>query len=176
MEKILLHTCCAPCSASTITLLSGYEIVGFWYNPNIYPAKEYLSRYDAWQKYMKFLGLRTLEKKASWLEDETAYENVWLDEAVKCESGRCYYCYKKRLEQAALTAKENGISNFSTTLLASPYQKHEIIKQLAAKTAESNGLNFVYADPRKIFYDGINKVKKMGLYSQRYCGCKLSVR
>ena len=176
MEKILLHTCCAPCSASTITLLQEYEIVSLWFNPNIYPLKEHLARYDTWNKYMDLLNIQKLEIKADWLDDETKYEDLWLNDAVKCDKGRCYYCYLKRLEKTVETAKQNNIKNFSTTLLSSPYQKHDVIKQMCEELATKNGLNFVYVDPRKIHYDGVHKIKKLGLYSQRYCGCKLSIR
>ena len=82
----------------------------------------------------------------------------------------------KRLEKTVETAKQNNIKNFTTTLLSSPYQKHDVIKQMCEDMAKENDLNFVYVDPRKIHYDGVHKIKKLGLYSQRYCGCKLSIR
>ncbi len=176
MEKILLHTCCAPCSASTITLLQDYETVSLWYNPNIYPLREHLARYVAWNKYMDLLNIQKMEIKADWLDDESQYECLWLNNAVQCDKGRCYYCYLKRLEKTVETAKQNNIKNFTTTLLSSPYQKHDVIKQMCEDMAKENDLNFVYVDPRKIHYDGVHKIKKLGLYSQRYCGCKLSIR
>ncbi len=176
MEKILLHTCCAPCSASTITLLQDYETVSLWYNPNIYSLKEHLARYVAWNKYMDLLNIQKMEIKADWLDDESQYECLWLNNAVQCDKGRCYYCYLKRLEKTVETAKQNNIKNFTTTLLSSPYQKHDVIKQMCEDMAKENDLNFVYVDPRKIHYDGVHKIKKLGLYSQRYCGCKLSIR
>lgn len=175
--KILLHTCCAPCSASTISLLKEkYDIVSFWYNPNIYPLGEYNLRKKTWHEYMSFFKIETSEKSAEWIDDDKLYEPLWLDKAVAGEKGRCFFCYEKRLEETAIRAKSLGILNFSTTLLASPYQKHEDIILIANDIAEKNGLNFIYVDPRKIFYNGVNSVKKMGLYSQKYCGCKLSVR
>jgi len=176
MEKILLHTCCAPCSASIITLLQNYKIISLWFNPNIYPKTEHLLRYEAWQKYMKLLNIETVEVKANWLDDETLYEQLWLDDAVKCDKGRCYYCYQKRLEQTVSVAKNLDIKNFTTSLLSSPYQKHDTIIEISKNLANENNLNFVYVDPRKNFYTGVNSVKKLGLYSQKYCGCKLSIR
>lgn len=176
MEKILLHTCCAPCSASTITLLQYYKIVSLWFNPNIYPLKEHLSRYDTWNKYMDLLSIEKIEKKADWLDDETQYEQMWLNDAIKFDKGRCYYCYLKRLEQTVIIAKQNNIKNFTTTLLSSPYQKHDVIKQMCENMAKENDLNFVYVDPRKTYYEGVREIKKLGLYSQRYCGCKVSMR
>jgi len=176
MEKILLHTCCAPCSASIITLLQNYQIVSLWFNPNIYPKTEHLLRYETWQNYMKLLNIETIEVKTDWLDDESLYEKFWLDDAVKCDKGRCFYCYLKRLEKTAKIAKQNNIKNFTTSLLSSPYQKHDIIIEISKNLAKENNLNFVYVDPRKIFYNGVNSVKKLGLYSQKYCGCKLSIR
>jgi len=177
MENLLLHTCCAPCSASAIKLLSkDYKITSFWFNPNIYPQKEYSLRKDAWQDYCKSINIDTEEVTADWLSDEKSYDDLWLEKALKCENGRCYYCYKTRLEQTVKTAKKLSIKNFSTTLLSSPYQKHEIIKEIAVRLAVENNLNFVYVDPRSFFYEGVNSVRKSGFYSQKYCGCKLSVR
>ena len=112
MEKILLHTCCAPCSASTIKLLQEYQIISLWFNPNIYPLQEHLARYDTWNKYMDLLNIQKLEIKADWLDDETKYEQLWLDDAIKCNKGRCYYCYLKRLEKTVEVAKQNNIRNF----------------------------------------------------------------
>ncbi|MDD5021358.1 MAG: epoxyqueuosine reductase QueH [Endomicrobiaceae bacterium] len=177
MDNILLHTCCAPCSASAIALLSdNYKITTLWFNPNIYPENEYLSRKQSWQDYAKLLNIDIKEIKADWIGNESDYDELWLQKAVNCEKGRCYYCYKIRLEKTAQTAKELSINNFSTTLLSSPYQKHEIIKQIAEDLAQKYGINFVYIDPRKDFYAGVNAVKKLGLYSQKYCGCKVSIR
>ena len=176
MEKVLLHTCCAPCSVSAIELLRDYNIVSFWYNPNIYPLKEHLSRYDTWNKYMDLQDIQKIEIKANWLDDETQYEDLWLNNAIKCDKGRCYFCYLKRIEKTVEIAKQNNIKNFTTTLLSSPYQKHDVIKQMCEELAIKNSLNFVYIDPRKIYYNGVHKIKKLKLYSQRYCGCKLSIR
>ena len=176
MEKILLHTCCAPCSASTIPalmLLTDFKIVSLWYNPNIYPHSEYMSRHDAWKKYMQIQGIKTIEEDSPW-NDDSQYEKMWLDDAVKYEKGRCGYCYLKRLEKTAEIAKKNDIKYFSTTLLASPYQQHDTIKSSASEIASKYGLNFVYVDPRKLYYSGVNTVKHIGLYTQKYCGCKLS--
>ncbi len=177
MENLLLHTCCAPCSASAIELLSkNYKITSFWFNPNIYPQKEYQLRQDAWKNYCKSINTDTQEVSPEWLSDEKSYDNLWLDKAVNCEKGRCYYCYQTRLEQTVLAAKKNSIKYFSTTLLSSPYQQHETIKEISEILAKKYGVIFVYIDPRKKFYDGVNSVKKAGFYSQKYCGCKLSVR
>ena len=178
MEKILLHTCCAPCSASTIpalTLLTDFKIVSLWYNPNIYPRSEYISRYDSWKKYMQIQGIKTIEEETPW-NDDSQYEKMWLDDAVKYEKGRCQYCYLKRLEKTAKIAQKNNIKNFSTTLLASPYQQHDVIKSIALEIASEYKLNFVYVGPRKLYYSGVNNVKHIGLYTHKYFGCKLSIR
>ena len=88
---------------------------------------------------------------------------------------RCVnYCYRVRLEQTAKFAKENGYDSFSTTLLVSPYQNHEALKQVGEELAEKYGLEFVYRDFRVGFREGQTKARELGLYMQKYCGCVFS--
>lgn len=88
---------------------------------------------------------------------------------------RCVnYCYRVRLEQTAKFAKENGYDSFSTTLLVSPYQNHEALKQVGKEIAEKYGLEFVYRDFRVGFREGQAKARELGLYMQKYCGCVFS--
>ncbi|MDD3064939.1 MAG: epoxyqueuosine reductase QueH [Endomicrobiaceae bacterium] len=177
MDRVLLHTCCAPCSASAIPLLADkYKITTLWFNPNIFPEKEYLLRKQTWLSYSKLFDIETKEIEADWVGSEEKYGQLWLNKAIESDKGRCYYCYESRLEETARIAKKLSIYNFSTTLLSSPYQKHETIKKIAECLAEKYELNFIYIDPRKDFYAGVNSVKKIGLYSQRYCGCRISIR
>ena len=106
-------------------------------------------------------------------------ENYGLDEfcknVVNDLDNRCVnYCYKVRLEQTAKYAKENGYDSFSTTLLVSPYQKHEELKKIGEKLAKKYGLQFVYRDFRVGFREGQKKARELGLYMQKYCGCIFS--
>ena len=88
---------------------------------------------------------------------------------------RCQdYCYPVRLEQTAKYAKENGFDTISTSLLVSPYQKHEILANIAEQIAKKYDLQFLYRDFRVGFREGQAKARELGLYMQKYCGCIFS--
>jgi len=84
---------------------------------------------------------------------------------------RCAYCYRLRLEKAASYAAENAFDAFSTTLLISPYQKHELIKQTGGELAAAYGIEFLYRDFRPLFREGQKQARAAGYYMQKYCGC-----
>ncbi len=169
MSKVLLHCCCAPCSVSCVEPLrqEGIEPVGFWYNPNIHPFKEYEARRNCLIEYGKQINLEVIIS-----------ENYGLREFVKNVSGdidmRCGYCYEHRIKETAKYAGENGFSKFSTTLLASIYQNHELIIDLCEKYAKEYGVEFLYRDFRSNFRNGNNRARETGLYMQKYCGCVFS--
>ena len=122
METVLMHTCCAPCSLSCIEPLrsEGIEPVAFWYNPNIHPWKEYEARRDCLLGYAPSIGMEVRVR-----------EEYGLRPFVEAVAGdldhRCGYCYTHRLEETARYAAQHGFSAFTTTLLASVYQRHDII-------------------------------------------------
>lgn len=87
---------------------------------------------------------------------------------------RCGYCYLCRLEKTAKYAKENGFDAFSTTLLISPYQDHELLKKTGDMLSKKYGIEFLYKDFRPGFRYGQNKARELGLYMQKYCGCVFS--
>ena len=169
MEKVLLHCCCGPCSVSCIEPLrqEGIEPVAFWYNPNIHPFKEYESRRNCLIDYTKNLNVELIVK-----------EDYGLREFVKNVSGdidgRCKYCYEHRLEETARFAAENGYKAFTSTLFASLYQNHEMMKEAAQKYALKYGVEFLYRDFRPNFREGTSKAREMGFYMQKYCGCIFS--
>jgi len=90
------------------------------------------------------------------------------------ESERCRYCFDLRLSKTAETARQNGFSAFTTTLLISPQQKHDIIRETGSKIAGEQGLEFLYADLRKRYSDSRHLTKPLNLYRQQYCGCVYS--
>ncbi len=98
----------------------------------------------------------------------------FLKAAIQDVENRCVSCYKIRLREVANFAKEQNFDGFTTTLLVSPYQKHELIKQIGEKIGKDLGIRFFYKDFRPGFYQGKNEVKSLGLYSQKYCGCIFS--
>jgi predicted adenine nucleotide alpha hydrolase (AANH) superfamily ATPase len=178
--KILLHVCCAPCSISCIESLraEGIEPVLYWYNPNIHPRAEYVKRRDCLVSYAENLGLTLIAEDhyspgdfilglceaSSWEERAEAF----------VFRKRCAVCYRIRLDKAAAAAKENGFDAFSTTLLVSPYQDHELLRETAQKAAGQNGVEFLYRDFRPGFREGQKKARASGFYMQKYCGCIFS--
>lgn len=168
--KLLLHTCCAPCSVYCIEKLrsEGIEPTVYWYNPNIHPYMEYKARRDCLKEYTKSINVEAI-----------FHENYGLDEFCKnvvCDlKNRCInYCYRVRLEETVKYAKEKGYDAFSTTLLVSIYQNHDAIKQIAEELAQKYNIEFVYRDFREGFREGQAKARELGLYMQKYCGCIFS--
>jgi len=168
--KLLLHTCCAPCSVYCIDELRNENIEPtiYWYNPNIHPYQEYKARRDCLKEYTKSINVKAIFEEDYGLREFC--KNVVEDLDNRCIN----YCYKIRLEQAAKYAKENGYDAFSTTLLVSPYQNHDKLKELGEKLAKKYEIEFVYRDFRVGFREGQNKARELGLYMQKYCGCVFS--
>ena len=168
--KLLLHTCCAPCSVYCIDELRSENIepTVYWFNPNIHPYMEYKARRDCLKEYTKSIGINVIFEENYGLKEFC--KNVIEDLQNRCIN----YCYKVRLEQTAKYAKENGYDSFSTTLLVSPYQNHEALKQVGEELAKKYGLEFVYRDFRVGFREGQAKARELGLYMQKYCGCVFS--
>jgi predicted adenine nucleotide alpha hydrolase (AANH) superfamily ATPase len=168
VEKILLHQCCAPCSYKVIELLAPqFSIFGFWYNPNIHPESEYDNRSDALLKLNDSCGITT----STFL---SLTEEQWTEKAPKTIPERCYYCYAMRLNKTAEQAKSRGFKSFTTTLLISPFQKHELVKEAGMAAAKANGVEFYYQDMRQHYYDSKNAARDAGFYIQKYCGCSFS--
>jgi len=168
-EKMLLHICCAPCSIYSWRYFQqkGFEIKGLFFNPNIQPFKEFAKRKKTLQ------SLAEAEQRDVIYEDDYPLEE-FLSRVMKSSEERCAICYRWRLGKTAALARENGISFFSTTLLLSPYQKHDLLREMGDKVAGKFGLKFVYADLRGGFKESIDTAKNMGLYRQGYCGCIFS--
>jgi predicted adenine nucleotide alpha hydrolase (AANH) superfamily ATPase len=154
----------------------GIEPVLYWYNPNIHPFTEYKSRRDCLAAYAQSLGLGLV------MEDEYGLRafitgiqrrNPELPDPF-ASPGRCAFCYRLRLEKAARAAKERGFDAFSTSLLISPYQDHELLQKTAQAAAEQYGSAFLYRDFRPFFREGQMKARTAGCYMQKYCGCVFS--
>ena len=169
MERLLLHTCCAPCSVYCVDSLrgEGIEPVSFWYNPNIHPYQEYRARRDTLADYAASIGLELAVR-----------DEYGLRPFVRAAAGdidrRCAYCYACRLEENARYAAGHGFTHFSTTLLVSPYQDHEAIRRTAEALGARYGVGFLYRDFRPGFRQGQAKARELGLYMQKYCGCVFS--
>lgn len=168
--RLLLHMCCAPCSVYPVEILSsqGIDIQGFFYNPNIHPMDEFMRRKEALEAFSKIKNI------------EVVYSDEFQQGAWEIFQGtseeRCNMCYNIRLDKAAKYAKDNGFDGFSTTLLISPYQKHDVIKSLGEQYSKKYGVQFFYTDFRVGFRQGQQAAKEMGLYRQKFCGCVKSQR
>lgn len=164
--KLLLHICCANCSLLPLQhfLLKGMDIKGFWFNPNIHPYTEYSARLDAVNQLRKAWGF-DME-----CEDDYGLER-YLRAVVGREDERCGICYTMRLDEAARAARKMGYGAFTTTLLASPYQKFGIIKDIGMDIGKRHGVEFIAEDLREGWHSSRNLSKELGLYRQKYCGC-----
>jgi epoxyqueuosine reductase len=170
MSKVLIHICCAHCAAYTAEFWKrqGHEVTGFWYNPNIHPYMEHQNRLEAVKKLAEGISLPLIIQ-----------EGYDMPEFLRRASGhyserrgeRCGDCFSLRLGKTAEAARANGFNAFTTTLLISPHQKHELIKETGEGAAKENGVEFFYADLRKRYSDSRHITKPMELYRQQYCGC-----
>lgn len=168
--NVLLHICCAPCAISALEEIKkeGHRVAGFFYNPNIHPYSEYLKRKGEVEKYSKEAGLNVIY---SDYDIEAYFQHIVYNEALK---SRCPVCWWLRLAKTAKFAKENGFDAFTTTLLASPYQDQDVIKNISSDIAKSSGLEFYYRDFRPRFKEAHQTAKSKGIYCQNYCGCVFS--
>ena len=168
---ILLHICCGPCLIYPFSRLKdqGFKISGFYYNPNIHPSSEYHRRVE---------GLEVLSKEFSFAVEYPTYKPDDFFQAIDTSepvSQRCLNCWSLRLRKCASQAKKNGFRAFTTTLLVSPYQNHELLKELGGQIGRQAGVDFYYEDFRSGFKQGQIEAKNKGIYRQKYCGCKYSM-
>jgi len=163
---VLLHICCGPCAIYPLEILQGkgIRVQGYFHNPNIHPYQEFKKR------------LETVEQLASRLDLPVEYNREYglreyLRRVVFNEESRCGLCYDMRLGAAAGQARKIGAEAFTSTLLYSRYQDHELIRHKAEQLAEEYKIPFYYHDFREGWQQGIDMSKEMGLYRQSYCGC-----
>lgn len=170
--KLLLHTCCAPCLIYPLQRLreDGVETTAYFYNPNIYPAEEYTKRRKAVKEFSRASDIEVFYPEYAPQE----YFSAVSIEAPKPE--RCLLCWSLRLRRTAEEAKKKGYDSFSTTLLVSPYQDQEAIKEIGSSVAQETGIDFYYEDFRSGYRKAHAEAKKMGLYCQKFCGCIVSAK
>jgi predicted adenine nucleotide alpha hydrolase (AANH) superfamily ATPase len=164
--KILLHICCAPCTIYPLRILrgEGNEVCGVFYNPNIHPYREYRRRLDTLKSFAGREGLPVIREEGHPLD-------LFFRQVVFREEGRCRHCYHLRLLHTARLAKEGRFDAFTTTLLYSRFQKHDLIIEIAESVAGSQGIPFLYRDFREGWLEGVRVSKENGMYRQPYCGC-----
>jgi hypothetical protein len=164
--KVLLHICCAPCAIYPLETLrsSGVAVDGYFFNHNIHPYQEYRRRLDTVRQFAALVHLELI------CHDEYRLEEFLAATASRPEE-RCRYCYVSRLDRAAQAAAELGYDVFTSTLLYSRYQQHDLIRREGEQAAARHGVSFLYEDFRRGWQQGIAASKEMGLYRQQYCGC-----
>lgn len=164
--KVLLHVCCGPCSIYPVEQLrkQGYDITGYFYNPNIHPFKEYRRRFDTLQDFAQRSALPLLADEQYGLKE-------FVRKVAYNEENRCRICYLSRLEQTVKIAVSNSFEAFSTTLLYSTYQDHTLLKETCENFAKQYNISFIYQDFRKGWQLGIDSSIEQGMYRQPYCGC-----
>ncbi len=174
--KILLHVCCGPCSTHCIEELEkDYEVIAYYYNPNIHPEEEYERRKD---EFLKFVQAKRI---GHYIEDYNPQE--WHEFVKGLESEpergkRCLKCFELRLTKAAQKAKELGIKQFATTLSISPFKEFKQICESGKKAEEETGIIFLEKNFKKAagFKKSIETGKKYDMKRQDYCGCVYSIR
>lgn len=166
--KLLLHMCCAPCSVFPVSVLQNENIdfSGYFYNPNIHPKEEFVKRRENVEKFSKLKNIHVTYSE-DFMQEKWENNNL-------TEEHRCKMCYSLRFDKIASFAKGNGFNAFTTTLLVSPYQKHELIIELGEMAASKYDLLFYYRDFRPGFRQGQQQAKEIGLYRQKFCGCIIS--
>ncbi len=164
--KVLLHICCANCAIYPIKTMreEGLEVMGFFYRHNIHPYTECLKRQEALRTYAEQIDLKVIYHEGYDMEG-------FIQNVVFRESDRCNYCYHDRLQSTALLAKRGKFDYFSSTLLYSKHQQHDLIRSMGEAIGKSVGVPFRYQDYREGWKEGIDCSKQMGLYRQHYCGC-----
>ena len=167
--KTLLHICCAPCANQPIEVLraDGLEVTGFWYNPNIHPFTEYRARRNTVREYAGVIELPLIERNDYGLRP-------FVRAVAEDIEHRCVKCYEMRLFETARQAQEGGFDSFTSSLFISPYQQHELMREVAERAAHEYGVEFLYRDFRPYFRAGQDFAREHGFYMQKYCGCVFS--
>ena len=173
--KLLLHSCCAPCSSYVISYLTNYfDITILYYNPNIEPYEEYEKRK---QEEIRFINEFPNVNKLDILDCD--YDNDLFHEIAKGlenepEGGaRCVKCYYQRLEKTCLLAIENNYDYFGTTLTVSPYKNSDKLNKIGEVLENKYNIKYLYSDFKKKegYKKSIEYSKEYNLYRQNYCGC-----
>ena len=179
--KILLHSCCAPCSTAVIERLApDYDITILYYNPNIYPEEEYLKRKNEEIRYIDIYN-KSHDDKVKFIDSdyecEKFYDAVRGLESEREGGARCSVCFKLRLEKTAKLAKENKFDIFGTTLSVSPHKNSDVINAVGLAIEKECDIKYLVASFKK--QDGYKRsvelAKENKLYRQSYCGCKFAL-
>jgi predicted adenine nucleotide alpha hydrolase (AANH) superfamily ATPase len=173
--RLLIHSCCAPCSSYVLEYLSNYfEITIFYYNPNIYPEEEYIRRVEEQQNLINSMPLHSEVLFRQGEYQPLDYYRVVKGLESEPEGGkRCFVCYELRLREAAELAKKDGYEYFTTTLSISPHKNAQKLNEIGEKLASEYGVKYLPSDFKKKngYKRSVELSKEYDLYRQDYCGC-----
>lgn len=176
--RLLLHSCCAPCSSYTLEYLSRYfDITVYYFNPNISPKQEFDKRFE---EQKRLISQMPFKNSVTLVEGDYNYDD-FLEIAKGLENvpeggERCFRCYKMRLESTARLAKEQGFDYFCTTLSISPLKNSQKINELGFEIEEKYGVKWLPSDfkKREGYKRSIELSREYSLYRQNFCGCVFS--
>lgn len=180
VPRLLLHSCCAPCSSYVLEYLSNYfEITVFYYNPNIFPENEYTKRILEQQMLISDMKMKhPVSFMAGNYDRKRFYDIAAGLEHLKEGGERCFKCYELRLEEAAKIAVEGEFDYFTTTLSISPMKNAEKLNEIGTTLGKKYGVSYLQSDFKKKngYKRSIELSKTYDLYRQDYCGCEFSFR
>lgn len=178
--RLLLHSCCGPCSTYVLEYLSSFfDITVFYYNPNIYPAEEFFKRAAEQKRLIEAMfpdgSVNFCEKG---FDADEFYSAVKGFENIPEGGERCFRCYRLRLAQTAKTALDGGFEYFTTTLSISPHKNAAALNAIGHEIAEQYGIKYLFSDFKK--KNGYRRSCELsaayGIYRQDYCGCVFSMK
>ncbi len=174
--KILVHICCAPDALYVMDLLKkDYEAIGFFYNPNIHPRKEYDKRLEEAKRVASVLDFEIIEGPY----EESRWKKITAKFKKEPEKGRrCDICYALRLAKTAEKAAESGFDKFATVMSLSPWKKAGVMNKIGKMFGKRFRIEFLEANFKKKdgFKKSVELSKRHELYRQDYCGCVYSNR
>lgn len=180
VPRLLLHSCCAPCSSYVLEYLSQYfEITVFYYNPNLYPDTEFTKRAAEQQRLIREMDtLHPVSFLEGTFDKESFYQMSEGMETLKEGGARCFRCYELRLRKTVEMAKSGGFDYFTTTLSISPLKNAQKLNEIGLKLAEEYGIAYLTSDFKKKngYKRSVELSQEYGLYRQDYCGCEFSYR
>lgn len=178
VPRLLLHSCCAPCSSYVLEYLSNhFEITVFYYNPNIYPESEYTKRILEQQMLISDMKVKhPIAFMAGNYDRDRFYEIARGMEHLKEGGERCFKCYELRLREAAELARKGAFDYFTTTLSISPLKNAEHLNEIGVRLGKQYGVEYLQSDFKKKngYKRSIELSREYGLYRQNYCGCEFS--
>lgn len=173
--KLLLHSCCGPCSTTVLSLLASYfDITVLYYNPNIEPKEEYYKRKEEQIRFIKEFNNEHIKFMDCDYNNQDFRSRVVGLEQEREGGARCAVCFKLRLEKTAEIAKALDFDYFGTTLTVSPHKNSKVINKIGALLETEYGVKYLYSDFKKKdgYKRSIELSKKYNLYRQDYCGCE----